>query len=173
METQAITLRAATAEDAGAIARIHVETWRAAYRALLPEDEIASITVEQRERFWQGVFSRPGGWRVHVATDAAGVIGFCSCGPTRDADDGQAEIYALYVRPEKWRHGAGRLLCEQAVSDAAERGHNAMTLWVLKGNAPARGFYERLGFAPDGAERTNTRFLKTPFDEIRYRKAFG
>ncbi len=48
-----------------------------------------------------------------------------------------------------------------------------MTLWVMTDNDRARRFYERLGFAADGAERSNTRLIGTPFAELRYRKAIA
>ena len=169
-----MNVRAATAEDAPAIAQIHVATWRAAYRALLPEEEIGKITVEQRTAFWRGELARPGPRKVDVAEDGAGVVGFCSYGPTRDNDaGGAAEIYAVYVHPDHWRRGAGRQLCERAVRAAAERGHDAIMLWVVKGNDRACRFYERIGFASDGGARSNIRFLATPFDEVRYRKAIA
>ena len=162
-------LRPAAADDAAETARIHVETWRAAYPGLLPEQEIRSISIEQRLGFWKGVLAKPNGWRIDLAVDDANVVGFCSYGSARDIGDASAEIYALYVHPDRWRRGAGRLLCERAVAAAAEREHRAITLWVVKGNDRACRFYERLGCVADGEERRNTRFLKTPFDEIRYR----
>lgn len=172
MESQAITVRAATADDAGAIARVHVETWRVAYHGLLPDEEIRKISVEQRRGFWKGELAKSGPGKVDVAEDRAGVVGFCSYGPTRDQDAAAAaEIYAVYVHPENWRRGAGRRLCARAALAAAERGHDAITLWVVKGNERACRFYDRIGFRPDGGARRNTRFLATPFDEIRYRKA--
>ncbi|WP_258061114.1 N-acetyltransferase [Arthrobacter sp. 4R501] len=42
--------------------------------------------------------------------------------------------------------GLGRRLLEAAL------GNNAASLWVAAGSARAIGFYERLGFVPDGAE---------------------
>jgi len=164
-------LRFATPGDAHAIAEIHVAAWRVAYRGLIADEVIQSSTVEQRRGFWKDVLSKPSGWKVDVAEDEDRIIGFCSYGPGRDHDpDGAAEIYALYVHPDKWRRNAGRTLCEQALREAAARGHEAMTVWVVKGNDAACRFYERLGFARDGAERTNSQLLATPFDEIRYRK---
>ena len=164
-------LRAAGTADAHAIADIHVAAWRIAYRGLIPDDVIDSISVEQRRGFWKGVLSTPGGWKIDLAEDDDGPVAFCSYGPTRDKDtDGAAEIYALYVHPTKWRRRVGRTLCEQALREAGLRGYGAMTLWVVKGNDAACRFYERLGFAPDGGERKNTRLLPTPFDEVRYRR---
>jgi ribosomal protein S18 acetylase RimI-like enzyme len=161
METPAMTVRAATAADAGAIARVQGDAWRRAFRGLVPLDVIPSVGLARR-----------GPGKVEVVEDESGIIAFCAYGPTRD-DDVSAEIYAIYVHPDSWRRGAGRLLCERAVAAAAQRDHREITLWVLKGNDPARRFYEQMGFAPDGASRCNTTFLTAPFDEVRYRKTIG
>ena len=169
-----IVIRTAKPGDARAIAEIHVAAWRIAYRGLIADEVMQSISVGERRGFWKGVLSKPGGWKVDLAEDDDGAVAFCSYGPTRDEDsDGAAEIYALYVHPDKWRRKAGRTLCEHALREAALRGHGAMTLWVVKGNDQACRFYERLGFARDGAERKNTQLLPTPFDELRYRKVIA
>jgi len=174
VEAKGITVRAATAEDAAAIAQVHVDTWQVAYRGLLPDSVIASLSVEERRALWERVLAKPGAAKLDVAVDEAGIVGFCFYGPTRDAaDTGGGEIYAIYVHPDRWRRGAGRALCEKALLEAAARGQGAMTLWVVRGNERACGFYERLGFARDGAARTNTKLLPIPFDEIRYRKALA
>lgn len=45
-----------------------------------------------------------------------------------------------------------------------------MLLWVLKGNARARRFYERAGFRPDGAEEPfEVEGVAVP--EVRYVRA--
>jgi GNAT superfamily N-acetyltransferase len=145
-----------------------------AYHGLLPDAEIAKISVEQRRAFWKRALSKPNPDKVDVAEDATGIIGFCNYGPSRDpGDEGAAEIYAVYVHPGHWRRGAGRLLCERALRAAGERGYDSLTLWVVKGNERACRFYDMLGFQPDGAARSNTRFLATAFDELRYRKRIG
>ena len=136
-----LALREATVADANAIAEIHVGTWRVAYRGLIPDDYLASLSVEQRREYWKGALSQSGPGKVAVAEDEAGIIGFCAYGPTRDADgEGIAEIYAVYVQPGKWNRGAGRALCELAFREAAAREHTAITLWALKGNEVAHRF---------------------------------
>jgi len=168
-----LNIRHATAADAHAIAGIHVAGWRVAYRGLMPDSVLDAITVEQRRGFWKGVLSKPGVSKVAVGETDGAVVGFCSYGPTRDADDASvAEIYALYVEPAKWRQGFGRALCQHAEREAAAREQEAMTLWVVKGNDPSRRFYERLGYRADGAERTDSLLTGSPFVEVRYRKRF-
>jgi RimJ/RimL family protein N-acetyltransferase len=50
-------------------------------------------------------------------------------------------------------------------------GYGCITLWVLEGNARARRFYERAGFAPDGASHGLPDLGGVT--EIRYRRALG
>lgn len=160
-----MTVRPATAADTAAIAQIHVDAWRAAYRGQVPDAYLDALDVDERGRLWSGVLTRPAPARV-VVTEP--VTAFCFYGASRDGEDG-AEIYALYVRPDRWRQGAGRALCEHALGEARERQCSSIALWVLKSNAAARGFYERIGYSPDGGERVNTRLTGAALHEMRYR----
>jgi ribosomal protein S18 acetylase RimI-like enzyme len=162
-----MNVRAATAEDAPAIARIHVDAWRAAYRAYMPASYLDSLSVDERSRMWTGALTRAAPARL-VVTDP--LLGFCFFGASRDAEDGAAEIFAVYVQPDSWQRGAGRALCTHAEEDARQRECASIALWTLKVNDGARRFYERLGYAPDGAERANTRLTGFPLHEMRYRK---
>ena len=169
-----LSIRDATRADARAIAEIHVAAWRAAYRGLIPDDYLASLSVEKRTGFWETTIGRAGPAKLALAALDGEMAGFCLFGPTRDeAPSDIAEIYSLNVHPDRWRHGAGRLLCEHAFREAASREHTAMTLWVLKGNDGARRFYERLGYAFDGGEKTDTVLIGSPLYDVRYRKAIA
>jgi ribosomal protein S18 acetylase RimI-like enzyme len=160
-----MNVRAAAPADVEAIATIHVAAWRAAYRGHMPDAYLDSLTVEQRSTRWANALARSGPGHIAVAEQ-----GFCYYGPTRDKDLQGGEIYALYVHPDAWRQGTGRALCQHAERHAASLELDTVTLWVLKANEPARRFYERMGYAPDGAERTNTRLIGTPLHEMRYRR---
>jgi GNAT superfamily N-acetyltransferase len=82
------------------------------------------------------------------------IVGFATFGPSRDADaSGLGEIYALYVDPESYGGGTGRLLMAEARRRLREAGMNEAILWVLRGNKRAQRFYEREGWKPDGATR--------------------
>jgi len=169
-----LILRAATRADARAIAEIHVAAWRAAYRDLMPQGYLESLSIDERARMWDKTIAQPGPAHLALAELDGALAGFCLYGPTRDrAATDVAEIYAVNVHPARWRQGAGRLLCAHALREAAVREHIAMTLWVITGNGRARRFYQRLGFATDGAARINTQLIGSPFDELRYRRAIA
>jgi GNAT superfamily N-acetyltransferase len=65
---------------------------------------------------------------------------------------GAGWLHRLYVRPSAWGEGVGAGLHDEALAvlrDASE----VASLWVLADNPRARGFYERRGWHPNGAER--------------------
>jgi len=81
--------------------------------------------------------------------------------------DSAFELWGVYVDPLMKRTGVGRALAAFCETEARARGKSEITLLVLRDNAPARAFYEALGFAPDGKEQ----FLDAlGAVETRYRK---
>ena len=162
-------IRIATAVDVPEIARIHVEGWRAAYAAILPADFLAGLSIERRALFWCDVLAQPGN---HVLVDetAVGIRGWVSWGRSRDeGGSGGAEIYAIYVDPAMWRKRVGGALLREAERGIADAAMPVVTLWVLAENQPARCFYERHGYALDGASRMIT-VGGSEVEEVRYAK---
>lgn len=143
-----VTIRAATPDDARQIATVHVASWRTTYRGIVPDDLLAGLALEPRERYWGGIIANPEAAEfVYVAESASGeVIGFASGGPERSEhmQDFTSRLYAIYLLEGWQRGGIGRRLVLAVVGGLLARGHESMMLWVLADN-PARGFYERLG----------------------------
>ena len=153
-----LRVRRAVADDAGAIARVHVRSWRAGYRGLLTGDELDGPCEAEREAMWRELLADGGGPGVLVAEHDEGVVGFCAVAvPSRDPDAGRdvAEIAALYVDPSAWRAGVGGALMDQALSLVRAGPSVAMTLWVMSGNERAHRFYARFEFVADGARRSD------------------
>jgi ribosomal protein S18 acetylase RimI-like enzyme len=149
-------IRRAAAADAPAIARVHVASWQVAYRGMVPDALLDELSVERRERGWRERLGRAddGASFTLVAERDGAVAGFCSiAAPSRDGDAGErtAEVAAIYVEPAHWRSGVGATLLGEALDVLRADGFADVTLWVLEANARGRAFYERLGFAADGA----------------------
>lgn len=161
-------VRPATPDDALAIARVHVETWRAAYDGILPREFLAALSVPSAVTRWTGRLGDPDAG-TYVSGDP--VTGFASAGPARDTDAGaeSGEVYAVYVSPAAQRHGAGAALLAAAEGWLAARGCRTALLWTLTRNAGARAFYTRQGWTEDGTERTID-VGGTLGDELRFRK---
>jgi GNAT superfamily N-acetyltransferase len=138
-------VRRAEPEDAAGIAKVHVATWRTAYRGLLSDDFLASLDESAYAERWRRTLTAARD-RVYVAESADGVIGFTSGGKERAGEGGYSgELYAIYVLREAQGHGHGRQLVQAVVGGLRELGLTDMIVWVLRDNVPARRFYERLG----------------------------
>jgi GNAT superfamily N-acetyltransferase len=156
-------IRAARPEDAAAVAEVHVRTWQAAYEHVFGAERLAQIDPERRRTAAEQAIASGGVW---VAEDAGRILGFVSIGDARD-DDAEGELLAIYVLPEAWGGGAGPGLMAAARRALRER-YAASILWVLEDNPRARRFYEREGWALDGA-RKEDELLGTTVAEVRYR----
>jgi ribosomal protein S18 acetylase RimI-like enzyme len=106
-----------------------------------------------------------------VATIEGHVCGYVGTGASRDTEEpeGIAEIYAIYVSPPRWRRGLGRRLMQAAFERLAAGGFAEVMLWTFGENAPARRFYEAMGFKHDGGVRQPRRSGGIP--EVRYRRS--
>lgn len=164
-------IRVATAEDAGAIATVHVDSWRGAYRGLIPDTHLDGLSVERRREDWRRSLARSDFPRAGtvVLQEGSAVIGFVAFRPSRD-DDAPAnvgEVTSVYVTPSSWGRGGGLMLIDAAQSFLKAAAFEAATLWVLEGNARARLFYERQGSVPDGAHKLDDRGAFV-LAEVRY-----
>jgi len=151
-------IRTAKPEDARPIAEVHVASWRHAYRGLLPDDYLEKLSVDEREAQRLAWFAHPEpGSGVLVAEEAGRIVGFASFGPSRDEDapERTGEVPAIYIDPSVLRTGVGRGLFEAATLALRDAGFARATLWVLEANALARRFYEKAGWARDGAVSTH------------------
>ncbi|MFF3208317.1 GNAT family N-acetyltransferase [Streptomyces sp. NPDC002962] len=145
-----------TLTDVDRVCEIRVHGWQHAYRGLLPQSyldalSVAEDAVRRRARFGEG----GGAGVVNLVAEQAGrVVGWAAHGAYRDGEvlTADAELYAIYVDTEWLGRGVGRALLQESARRAAALGYSRMYLWVLKGNATARRFYERAGFHADGAE---------------------
>lgn len=166
-------MRPATVDDAGPIAVVHVRTWRQAYRGQVPQEYLDQLDPAQREHGWREWIQQdraPAGVLV-LDHETDGVVGFINVSPSRDLDtDPQSvgEIQAVYVLPEYWGHGAGRLMLESGLRRLERAGYRDVVLWVLETNRRARRFYEAGGWRADGSAKTDES-RGFPLVEVRYR----
>jgi GrpB-like predicted nucleotidyltransferase (UPF0157 family)/ribosomal protein S18 acetylase RimI-like enzyme len=158
-----ITVRRAGAADVSGIAEIHVRSWQAAYRGVLPDALLDALSVPEREDHWQTILSGASEHRLTLVADdpGGGLTGFCSAlmpSPDGKAGAATAEIGALYVDPNCWGRGVGTAVLTAALKELREQGWADAILWVLPENHAALAFYDHLGFAVEkGIEKNEER----------------
>jgi GrpB-like predicted nucleotidyltransferase (UPF0157 family)/ribosomal protein S18 acetylase RimI-like enzyme len=156
-------VRRATGDDAPAIADVHVRSWQAAYRDILPDSVLDGLSVSERERSWSALLDAGDDRRLTLVVEDTGgdLLGFCSVAtPSGDGGAGEktAEIGAIYVDPDRWRGGTGSAMLSAALRELGENGWRDVILWVLPENQAALAFYDRFGFTVEsGVEKLEER----------------
>jgi GNAT superfamily N-acetyltransferase len=69
---------------------------------------------------------------------------------TTAATAATGELAMLYVARDHVGRGLGRALHDRALDALRDASFTRATLWVLAANTRGRGFYEHVGWAPDG-----------------------
>jgi GNAT superfamily N-acetyltransferase len=135
-----------------AMAKVHIASWQETYAGLLPDAVLARLSIADEAIRWQRTLDRPGAWHgaVMVVADQNGsVVGYGLCSEQRNAllraRGFTGEISEVYLLRRVQRQGAGTDLMKAMAGALRERGHRAVSLWVLQQNGPARRFYEHLG----------------------------
>ena len=139
------TIRPATLDDAQAIARIQVETWRSSYRGVIADDVLDTMSEVERRSHWSEILQRPEHATFVAEVEGHGIVGFANGGPERDGrEDYRGELCGLYVLPDWHGQGIGRQLVATFTRWLMDSGFDTMLVWTLADN-PYRRFYERLG----------------------------
>ena len=158
-------VRVASINDAPALAELQLRSSPVAYRHIFPP-EAPKPTLDRLVFLWEswlGSAERTG-FVAEVAGDPAGVV----VAGVDPSDASLGHLARMYVAPDRWGQGMGRLLYQAAIEHLGGAGYVEATLWVLEGNHRARSWYERLGWAPTG-ERQPV-FRPAGIDELRYRR---
>lgn len=164
-------IRAARVEDAQAIAATHIASWRSAYRGILPDSQLESLSSTEKEATAQALILSPPEPRHRILVlERGGILqGFAATGPARgESAVGIGEVYAIYLAPAAWGRGMGRLLMGRAQAALGADGFEEGILWVLERNERARNFYRAGGWIEDGGTRTQWHG-GIALREVRYR----
>lgn len=151
-----ILLRAAGAADAGAIASLHAQSWRAAYCGILSDDYLDLRVAADLDALWRERLARPSRrQRVVLAHDGGALAGFACLYLADDPALGTL-LENLHVRRERHRRGWGsRLLAAAADLCRDEAPGAGLHLSVVQANRAAQAFYRARGAADAGTETWN------------------
>lgn len=134
-------IRKATINDASIIAEISINSWKSAYKGLLPPKLLLNRKADKK---------RITAWKDNIANSDYTVLvyeqnkvcGYLWAGKKRDKIDIPYEIYAIYVSPQYQRLGIGQALINEYKKLI---NNQPFYLYMLKGNVPASAFYKKMG----------------------------
>lgn len=155
-------IRKACNADRSAIGKIYCETWKEAYKNLLPDDYLLKLNQD----FCMPKSENLTNYLIAETDNAA--VGIINYGVSRDNEiDKSGEIRAIYVLPQFWHKGFGTELFLAAKSALKKLNYTSVYLWVLAENASAIKFYEKMQMHPLNVKR-NINIGGTDLVEIKF-----
>ena len=155
VEVPAVTIRDAVPGDEKVLAFIQTQSWKAAFRDIIPADTLGRLTdCQKAEEMYTRVLGKP---EIRVALESVDgrSHGITAWSKNRfDLGDDTAELICIHSLPEGWGRGFGSAMLERTLGEMARAGFNRVILWVFAENSRARRFYEKHGFSPTGKTQT-------------------
>jgi ribosomal protein S18 acetylase RimI-like enzyme len=115
------------------------------------------VPAEHEERV-RSYLGKPDSF-LSVADDDGRVVGM-ALGMQALEDDGAGppipglcHISMVFVHPDAWGQGIGKMLMRHLLAQAADRGYATYQLWTHADNERAQRLYEGLGFCRSGREK--------------------
>ncbi len=142
-----MNIRKATISDVSGLAKVHVDTWKTAYKGIISDNLLQNLSYKWSENLFLPLLNKQNDEATcFVAEHPAGhIIGFAIGGLERSKNPNyEGELWGIYVSTEHQRKGVGKLLVLAVVTKILGLHINSMLVWVLKDN-PYRAFYESLG----------------------------
>jgi L-amino acid N-acyltransferase YncA len=147
-----VSIRAATVEDAVAISHVHVESWRATYKGIVPEEHLSSLSEAEHMPLWRKWLALE--VQAFIAAMNGEVVGFACGGRIREPlHDYDAELFAIYLLPRAQGHGLGSALLKTLADALRAQGFKSMAAWVLLDNSSST-FYRKTGAVPVSQKET-------------------
>ena len=132
----------ASSDDRTAISRVYEESWKYAYRGIIPQKFLDALP----ESRWADKIDTPG-WNMMVCIENGEYIGTSSFGKSRFENYPDAgEVISIYLLPDYMGKGYGSKLMDAVINELRKQGFIEVFLWVLEENKRARQFYEKYGF---------------------------
>ena len=133
-------------EDLWDVSSIVVEGWKTAYRGIIDDEFLDSLSVEEKYNKRLTDYDKNG----FIVTEIDNkVVGFCRYTTeklfSKQCEDIDCELSALYVKPDLKGNGIGTALFKYVVDKQIKNGNKSMIIWCLKENYKSRKFYEKMG----------------------------
>jgi N-acetylglutamate synthase-like GNAT family acetyltransferase len=153
--------------DIPAVAKVHYESWKIAYKGILSDKLLEQLNAERFEKVWSDILKQKNRMNLLIEENknTIGFIGFEITPKNKEHLDG--EIIGLYVDPLTWRRGAGATLMEQAFIQMKKKGFDRAMLWTMTRNHISRNFFQKMGFKLTGEKRVSER-AGEHFEEVQY-----
>jgi GntR family transcriptional regulator len=170
-DSDELTLREASENDAPSLATVFIEAWRHGYRGVVDDAIIDALNEAEVTGWLAGVVGDTSATTLVAVRSDGEIVGFARFGD--DADDpSNGHLFALYVTPSAAGRGVGRLLLDRVIADLDPESKRAITLWVFEANERAQRLYRSAGFEASGQRRVEDEYRAQEIQMRRAKPAF-
>jgi len=144
---EGIIIRQAHIEDAAEIANVHTNSWREAYKGLIPDEYLNDrpLHFKNRLELWKKLIVDPKQVTIVAESKEHGIVGFVNGGAARDEDlNNHTEVFCIYLLSKYHGRKIGFNLLKTFFDEQIKLNFTQAYLWVLDNN-PTISFYEKVG----------------------------
>ncbi len=149
-----VTIRKVHPGDEHILAHIQTESWKTAFKDIMPADILARLTVPERAADMYNKLLEQNKGNGYILEIDGKPHGIAYWDATREPDlPGYAELICIHSLQPNWGRGYGSMLMERILADVSAAGYTRIMLWVFEQNLRAINFYKKHGFAPSDRKK--------------------
>ena len=154
MDITDITIRLAKPSDAADMAEVHMRSWEAAYKDIIPEEYIKTKNATRPDLF-KRIITDENKTQYVIQADGKTVGIMCIAPPKDDdVDDNYYELHGIYLHPDYYRRGIGTQAMKFVCDETRKLNKKYINVWVFAVNTNSINFYKKCGFIADGKTQT-------------------
>lgn len=140
-----INIRKIEKQDLKQVAEIHVNGWKNAYKNLIDDDYLNSLSIENRLNKLKKNYNTNGFLVATLNDEIVGFIRYIFSNEFSSDYDVDCEVSALYVKTSLKGNGIGTKLLNHVMDEFRKEDKKKMILWCLSTNESSIHFYEKMG----------------------------
>ncbi len=149
-----VNIRKAKTGDEHILAHIQTESWKEAFKDIVPSDLLSKCTeLERAAAMYKRLLEeqRGNGYILEIDGKPHCIAWWCEA---RDKDmPGYAELACIHSLKDNRHKGYGSMVMKQVLGDVKAAGYSKIMLWVFDNNVRAIKFYEKHGFTASGRKQ--------------------
>jgi len=152
--------------DAKTLAYIQTESWKAAFKGIVPDVLLTKYTeIARAENMYTRILEENiGNGYILEVNGNAHCIAYWDA--TREKDmPGYAELICIHSLQNKWHQGYGSQMMSRVLYDIRKAGYKKVMLWVFEKNARAINFYQKHDFAANGKRQEALGSIEVMFEK--------
>lgn len=149
-----VNIRKVKKGDENILACIQTESWKEAFKDIVPADLLSECTgIERAAAMYKRLLEEHKGNGYILELDGEPhCIAWWDASREKDMP-GYAELICIHSLRDNWHKGYGIMMMERVLCDVRTAGYSKIMLWVFDNNVRAIRFYEKHGFTASGRKQ--------------------